>query len=156
MRSCTYIYIYIYVYFFFFFFACALQRFVILLALLEIYSRHMGSEQSKTNCSKEINTEVENNKSKIKSNISIGLKSSVKKNSSIRKTSSSELDECSDNESFSLIVKHKTQNSNMKKGFINSTSNSKNGNNDLDWDTIIHIIDTDVIEGMVIIEDSNE
>ncbi|EAK88776.1 hypothetical protein [Cryptosporidium parvum Iowa II] len=116
----------------------------------------MGNEQSKTNYSKEINTEVENNKSKIKSNISIGLKNSVKKNSSIRKTSSSELDECSDNESFSLIVKHKTQNSNMKKGFINSTSNSKNGNNDLDWDTIIHIIDTDVIEGMVIIEDSNE
>ncbi|KAH8581836.1 uncharacterized protein ELE39_001966 [Cryptosporidium sp. chipmunk genotype I] len=116
----------------------------------------MGNEQSKTSNPKKINSEIENNKSKIKSNISIGLKNSVKKNSSIRKNSSSELDECSDNESFSLIVKHKTQNSNIKKGSINSNNNSKNRNNELDWDTIIHIIDTDVIEGMVIIEDLNE
>ncbi|OII71788.1 uncharacterized protein cubi_00595 [Cryptosporidium ubiquitum] len=116
----------------------------------------MGNGKSKGNCPKEINSEIENNKSKIKPNISVSSKNSVKKNSSIRKNSSSESEEFSNNESFSLIVKHKTQNSNMKKRLINPNNNSKSGNNELDWDTIIRNIDTDVIEGMVIIEDSNE
>lgn len=117
----------------------------------------MGNGQSKTNYSKYISSEIEKNKSKPKSSHSIGLKNSVKKNISTRKNSSSDSEEYSDNESFSLIVKHKTQNSNIRKGHVHSTNNSsKNGNNDLDWDSIIRIIDTDVIEGMVIIEDLTE
>lgn len=114
----------------------------------------MGNGQSKTNYSKEVNSEIEKNKSKIKSGNSIGLKNSVKRNFSNRKNSSSESEEYSDNESFSLIVKHKTQNSNIRKGNAHSINNSsKNGNTDLDWDSIIRIIDTDIIEGIVIIEE---
>lgn len=115
----------------------------------------MGNGKSKPNNPKEVNTEIENSKSKIKSNISINSKNPAKKNSSIRKNSSSESEDCSNNESFSLIVKHKIQNSNTKKSLIN-LNNSKSGNTELDWSMIIKNIDTDVMEGMVIIEDSNE
>ncbi|KAJ1613992.1 hypothetical protein OIY81_714 [Cryptosporidium canis] len=116
----------------------------------------MGNEHSKTNDSKETASEIENNKSKIKSNHSIAIKNTVRKNLSTRKNSSSESEEYSDNESFSLIVKHKTQNSSIKKGPPQSINNFKNGNIDLDWDSIIKVIDTDVVEGMVIIEDLTE
>ncbi|KAJ1609338.1 hypothetical protein OJ253_1576 [Cryptosporidium canis] len=112
----------------------------------------MGNEHSKTNDSEETASKIENNKGKIKSNHSIAIKNTVRKNLSTRKNSSSESEEYSDNESFSLIVKHKTQNSSIKKGPPQSI-NFKNGNIDLDWDSIIKVIDTDVMEGMVIIED---
>ncbi|KAF7457929.1 hypothetical protein HWI79_1495 [Cryptosporidium felis] len=111
----------------------------------------MGSGQSNGNHSNEIVTEAKKKES-IDKNRTL-LSTSMKKTENVVRVSSENSDESSDNESFSLIFKHKAQNSSMKKGGLHSNANgSKGGNSELEWDSIIKTIDTDINEGVVIIE----
>ena len=62
--------------------------------------------------------------------------------------------ESSDNESFSLVVKHKTHNISLKKGVYNpNTIHPKHGNNNFDWDSVVKIMNTEINDGLVIIRE---
>ncbi|KAK6591018.1 hypothetical protein RS030_111764 [Cryptosporidium xiaoi] len=109
----------------------------------------MGSRQSKIQPTG--SKELKLDDTKLKSH-QTNLKNSNSKKE--RRIDSVDSDESSDNESFSFVVKHKTHEINLKKGLHSSSANhAKSGNNNLDWDSIISIMNNEINEGLVIIRE---
>ncbi|KAH8741020.1 hypothetical protein FG386_002566 [Cryptosporidium ryanae] len=108
----------------------------------------MGSRHSKVQSTGSEQLRIENTKL-ISHQTNLTTRNSKKEN----RKDSADSNLSSDNESFSFVVKHKTHDLGLKKGLHNSIVNhSKNGNN-LDWDLIANMMNTETNEGIVIIKE---